>query len=861
MRIAGQMASPHGHAANDAQDPHGVRYKEVKPKDFVKLFRALLGEERSPTVAKKILMDIAKKNGGREGLYDMFIKRPNSLSRILESKTIDGEIVVRLRFKMSKWIVDEEEKKKRWLASTLLIQRRIRGVVARARFQLMKQKKKRDALEFRSAAMIQKYIRRKLSARRFEEYKKEAYFQQPKKRTWKYLELADVVKMYHANGNKKKGNREVLLVQPKWGGNVVGATVDPESDVYSTKTKMHLNDKPQVVIQHYGISNDRLGRLEPRVVALYKEGMVIPGPPFWWPLTWQRYMEMAQVGKKPGQQKEERVGIFEVWEQQKQFILTKEPRWLGGALVRYLRDRGELPAEDHDVAKEQKRHHAHEARVNARMKRVEGRKSYLDMTLKDWEKDDPVLSTHPGRDIHFGLLKTLPKFRFPNLTRGLRIVFLEDDGVLNTDKSAPGEMEDEFIERCRKMYYATGCYFVCCSPRRLTPDLMKEFTDRFVFNGVPAQHILGGTPLLPGNKYAMWRRIDECLMWLKDQVHIEIESWIVIDKNNLARLDFDPFYCDLEKHWVRTHLRKGLNEERLAESIRLLLLPVLDRKEELEQKLTYKKRKFEEKLQDAYDLFAEEDPFSVGLKPNKQIQLLHVFEDTFSDLLETLDQIIARYEILLKYLKMDTFLKSKFSIQRTSYPKLVASLNKVSRGIQKMEGNAKKAKRLKDEKSCYEAGGRKCINPGCLGLCLPTKNKNGKKSDYVTCPIKTCEKQFCRLCGVPASPITTHGQHRHLEICEFYDNPGPLRDVFSPLYLEQDKEVVRGMARIGTVKCLGCHDELEKRKAKGKAAPTTACRLVKKLPKNWLDTKILPQELKTMKSKLRTWEANQKRKK
>ena len=244
---------------------------------------------------------------------------------------------------------------------------------------------------------------------------------------------------------------------------------------------------------------------------------------------------MAQVGKKPGQQKEERVGIFEVWEQQKQFILTKEPRWLGVALVRYLRDRGELPAEDHDVAKEQKRHHAHEARVNARMKRVEGRKSYLDMTLKDWEKDDPVLSTHPGRDIHVGLLKTLPKFRFPNLTRGLRIVFLEDDGVLNTDKSAPGEMEDEFIERCRKMYYATGCYFVCCSPRRLTPDLMKEFTDRFVFEGIPAQHILGGTPLLPGNKYAMWRRIDECLMWLKDQVHIEIESWIVIDKNNLAR--------------------------------------------------------------------------------------------------------------------------------------------------------------------------------------------------------------------------------------------------------------------------------------------------------------------------------------
>ena len=63
------------------------------------------------------------------------------------------------------------------------------------------------------------------------------------------------------------------------------------------------------------------------------------GPPFRWPLTWQRYLAMAQLGKKPGQQMEERTTVFESWEQNKDFIMTKEPRWLG-ALMRYLRDRG-----------------------------------------------------------------------------------------------------------------------------------------------------------------------------------------------------------------------------------------------------------------------------------------------------------------------------------------------------------------------------------------------------------------------------------------------------------------------------------------------------------------------------------------
>ena len=96
-------------------DDFGGRWREVRPKDFVKQFRIILTNERSAKVAKNILLDIAKKNNGKEGMFDMFVQRPNTLARILEKKTIDGNIVNRLKQQITDWIVYEEEKKRKWL--------------------------------------------------------------------------------------------------------------------------------------------------------------------------------------------------------------------------------------------------------------------------------------------------------------------------------------------------------------------------------------------------------------------------------------------------------------------------------------------------------------------------------------------------------------------------------------------------------------------------------------------------------------------------------------------------------------------------------------------------------------------------
>ena len=96
--------------SGNENDDFGGRWREVRPKDFVKQFRLILTKERSEKVAKNILLDIAKKNNGKEGMFDMFMQRPNTLKRILEKKTIDGNVVDRLKQQITDWIIYEEEK-------------------------------------------------------------------------------------------------------------------------------------------------------------------------------------------------------------------------------------------------------------------------------------------------------------------------------------------------------------------------------------------------------------------------------------------------------------------------------------------------------------------------------------------------------------------------------------------------------------------------------------------------------------------------------------------------------------------------------------------------------------------------------
>ena len=49
------------------------RAKEIFPLDFVQCFLKILAEKTTPKVARLTIKELAKKNGGREGLHDLFL--------------------------------------------------------------------------------------------------------------------------------------------------------------------------------------------------------------------------------------------------------------------------------------------------------------------------------------------------------------------------------------------------------------------------------------------------------------------------------------------------------------------------------------------------------------------------------------------------------------------------------------------------------------------------------------------------------------------------------------------------------------------------------------------------------------------
>ena len=100
---------------------------------------------------------------------------------------------------------------------------------------------------------------------------------------------------------------------------------------------------------------------------------------------------------------------------------------------------------------------------------------------------------------------------------------------------------------------------------------------------------------------------------------------------------------------------------------------------------------------------------------------------------------------------------------------------------------------------------------------------------------------FCRLCGVNQSEIQVHGLHRHLEVCDFYEEPGPQRDTYSPIYSADDKEVQKGIAKSGSPKCQKCFEKYEKELDMHKTRKSKivlACVRTKALPKELVRYKV-----------------------
>ena len=450
----------------------------------------------------------------------------------------------------------------------------------------------------------------------------------------------------------------------------------------------------------------------PFAVAHYQEGMVIPGPPFWWPLTWQRYLAMAQLGKKPGQQMEERTTVFESWEQNKDFIMTKEPRWLG-ALMRYLRDRGSFPQKIIlKVHRKQRLVRKLQESTTGKKGGLGGR-SYLDLTLKSWEKEDPtILSKHPERTKTYGRPSTLTYYQFPRGTKPLRIIFLEDDGVLCTDQSHPGSLEPEFLEQLRTIYYATECYFVCISPRRLSPEMMKEWRMRLAC--MASRH--RGYSVEPHYSLATKVVCSDASMKLKCGSKTRCTSQLShgLSSTKLISRAIAPNYAELHKKSVRTHLRKALNEERNDNRDKSSLAPVVRRKENAEKELRAGKKDFEHRLEMEYERMKKNDPFEIGTKAAFTTSRLHDFENSLQLFIDELDELMEKFQQLKEYIQEDPFLRTNFDIRLSDYPKLNASKQRITRQIQKLESQQLAAQRKREELKCYDGGGRKCTRLGCV---------------------------------------------------------------------------------------------------------------------------------------------------
>jgi len=154
----------------------------------------------------------------------------------------------------------------------------------------------------------------------------------------------------------------------------------------------------------------------------------------------------------------------------------------------------------------------------------------------------------------------------------MKIVFLDVDGVLNhlgcKEKTPRGFyfVEDEFLERLKKIVHATGAQIVLSTTWRqgfydlengeTTGDaqdylLLKEKLREY---GIT---IFGHTPILKEG-----HRGKEILKWLEEHDELDIEAMVILDDSTKTK--------PLEQYQVRTFFSEGLRTRHVIRAIAAL---------------------------------------------------------------------------------------------------------------------------------------------------------------------------------------------------------------------------------------------------------------------------------------------------
>lgn len=143
---------------------------------------------------------------------------------------------------------------------------------------------------------------------------------------------------------------------------------------------------------------------------------------------------------------------------------------------------------------------------------------------------------------------------------GLRLVFLDIDGVLNRGSSMEGILP-ECAERLARLVRAVDAHIVLSTTWRFSEEGRLDVLSALLAAGLPPESVVGQTPEAPSSDMC-GERADEILAWMRDAEHVT--AWVALDDLDLP--------CDgpLQGHFVRTNAHTGLSDANVASAQRIL---------------------------------------------------------------------------------------------------------------------------------------------------------------------------------------------------------------------------------------------------------------------------------------------------
>lgn len=166
----------------------------------------------------------------------------------------------------------------------------------------------------------------------------------------------------------------------------------------------------------------------------------------------------------------------------------------------------------------------------------------------------------------------------------MKLVFCDIDGVLNSfeahiDPNMPHETWNpetmaafgielevfkEYVDRVNRIVEETGARIVLSSSWRV--GYLADYADVIIYlhNSGLKGFIVGRTPWLDEDGEAYHTRGEEINGWFENHPNEEIESFVVLDDNELGK------FCPFEDNFVRTNHKIGIQDEDVEKAIKIL---------------------------------------------------------------------------------------------------------------------------------------------------------------------------------------------------------------------------------------------------------------------------------------------------